>query len=400
MNRKYKRWFSRFVALAFVSAVVALIVVASMPKPVAVDAAEVESGVLEVTIDQDGKTRVKDRYTLSAPLSGNLARLELAPGDLVEQGAILARIVPLAPPLMDERTRAQSQARLAQALAAQRQSQATISRAEAAVTYSEGELGRQQQMADRGIATGQTLDLARFEHRSRSEELASARFGARVADHEVQMARAALGRMRNNSGGDQMDVPAPVAGKVLRVMREDEGVVAAGTALLELGDPAALEVVVDVLTADAVRIKPGAHVRLERWGGAGELEGHVRRVEPSAFTKVSSLGVEEQRVNVLIDIDTEREQWEALGDGFRVEARIELERAEDALKVPASALFRHGQSWGVFVIGAESKAELREVEVGLRNGLEAQVLSGLEAGDRVVIHPSDSVVEGVELSIR
>ena len=341
---KARKIVSRVVGAAFLLGVIALIVVASLPKPVPVDAAEVERGVLEVTIDEAGRTRVKDRYTISAPLAGTLARIELRPGDTVEEGAVIGRVEPLAPQLLDDRSRAQAQARVAGALAAQRQARAAVSRAQAALELAEQNEARQSALAQRGGASAQSLDQARFETRARREELTSARFGVRVADYEVRMARAALGSVESGEATESMEITSPVAGRVLRVVQESEGVVQPGTPLVEVGDPAALEVVVDVLTADAVKVEPGAPVSLERWGGEGALEGRVRRVEPSAFTKVSALGVEEQRVNVVIDIDSPRERWTQLGDGYRVEARMQIWREEDALKIPASALFRSGRN--------------------------------------------------------
>ena len=421
---KARKIVSRVVGAAFLLGVIALIVVASLPKPVPVDAAEVERGVLQVTIDEAGRTRVKDRYTISAPLAGTLARIELRPGDTVEEGAVIGRVEPLAPQLLDDRSRAQAQARVAGALAAQRQARAAVSRAQAALELAEQNEARQSALAQRGGASAQSLDQARFETRARREELTSARFGVRVADYEVRMARAALGSVESGEATESMEITSPVAGRVLRVVQESEGVVQPGTPLVEVGDPAALEVVVDVLTADAVKVEPGAPVSLERWGGEGALEGRVRRVEPSAFTKVSALGVEEQRVNVVIDIDSPRERWTQLGDGYRVEARMQIWREEDALKIPASALFRSGRNgegaaepdaeeaegeeseeaagdggWAVYVV-RDGFAELVAVRVGRRNGFEAQVLEGLEPGDQVIVHPSDQITEGVEVRIR
>lgn len=212
------------------------------------------------------------------------------------------------------------------------------------------------------------------------------------------MARAALGGV-DSEAEEGMEVPSPVGGRVLRLVQQSEGVIQAGTPLVEIGDPSGLEIAVDVLTADAVHIQPGAFVTLERWGGDKALEGHVQRVEPSAFTKVSALGVEEQRVNVVIDIDSERDQWEALGDGYRIEARIRIWREDEALSIPSSALFRHEDGWAVYRVRGESVA-LTEVDVGRRNGLRAQILEGVSEGDRVVVHPSDQVVDGVSVRIR
>ena len=394
-----RRMIRRLITGLFLAGVVALIVVASLPKPVPVDVAEVVRGVLEVTVDQDGQTRVKDRYVVSAPLTGTLGRLELRAGDSIEEGDVIARIAPLAPQLMDARSRAQSEARVQAALAGQRQARASVARAEAAMELATQLFERQRTLAERGGVSQQALDQARFEARARTEELTSARFGVRVADYEVRMARAALGGV-DSEAEEGMEVPAPVAGRVLRVVHQSEGVIQAGSPLVEIGDPAALEIAVDVLTADAVHIQPGAFVALERWGGEKSLEGHVQRVEPSAFTKISALGVEEQRVNVVIDIDSERDQWEALGDGYRVEARIRVWREEDALSVPSSALFRHDDGWAVYRVSEDGAATLTAIEVGRRNGLRAQILEGLDEGARVVVHPSDQVVDGVAVRIR
>jgi len=249
--------------------------------------------------------------------------------------------------------------------------------------------------ASRGGASSQAAEQAQVEARFRSEELTSAQFAARVADHQLEMSRAALGLIGARDGeGEQMEVRAPVAGQVLRVIQESEGVVAAGTPMLEAGDPAHLEIVVDVLTSDAVEIEPGARVEIDRWGGEHTLAAHVRTVEPSAFTRMSALGVEEQRVNVIIDLDEPRERWQSLGDGYRVEARIVVWAQDDVLKVPASAVFRHGRGWAVFAVEGDT-ARLREVEVGRRNGLAVQITEGLSADDRVVVHPSERVVDGV-----
>lgn len=393
-----RRIIRRVITGLFLAGVVALIVLASLPKPVPVDVAVVSRGPLEVTVDQDGQTRVKDRYVVSAPIVGTLGRLELRAGDTIEEGDIVARIAPLAPQLMDARSRAQSEARVQGSLAGQRQARAAVARAEAAKELADQMFERQQALAERGGVSQQALDQARFEARARTEELTSARFGVRVADYEVRMARAALGGV-DSEAEEGMEVPAPVGGRVLRVVHESEGVVQAGAPLVEIGDPGALEIAVDVLTADAINIQPGAFVALERWGGDKSLEGHVQRIEPSAFTKISALGVEEQRVNVVIDIDSEREQWEALGDGYRVEARIRVWREDDALSIPSSALFRNESGWAVYRVSGETVA-LTTVEVGRRNGLRAQILDGLEENDRVVVHPSDQVVDGVDVRVR
>ena len=400
-KRTALRWLKRGIWTGFGLIVVATIVVAWLPKPVAVDSATVARGSLRITVDEDGRSRVKDRYVVSAPITGNLARIELTPGATVTTETIVARIMPLDPPLMDARSRAQAEGRVASATAARRQTEAAIARARAAVEYANRDAERQGSLAGRGLAAQQALERANLEARSRREELTSAEFGARIARYELEMAQAALGRLSNARGTDteQLDLPAPVAGRILKLIQVSEGAVQVGTPLLEIGDPAALEIVVDVLTSDATQITPGAPVEIDRWGGSELLRGHVRLIEPSAFTRVSALGVEEQRVNVVIDLDEPHERWASLGDGYRVEAHIVIWQAEDVLHVPASAVFRHDGGWAVYVI-RDGIAKLNTVEIGRRTGLSTQVTDGLAVGDHVIVHPSDRVVDGIEVVTR
>lgn len=394
------KWLKRGLWLAAGLALVSMIVVAFLPKPIPVDLVEVSRGELRVTVDEDGRTRVSDRYVVSAPLTGNIGRLELNPGDAVTEGAVLARFVPLARPLMDAQTRSEAEARVAAGTAQLRQARAAVERARAASTFAESQAERQRGLVERGSLSRDTLDRIQLEQRSRQEELTSAEFGVRVAAHQLEMARAALGRLDGGEGSDeQMEVSSPIDGVVLRVLHESAGVIAAGTPILELGDPSHLEIAVDVLTSDAVHIQPGQRVLIERWGGEGALDGHVRLIEPSAFTRVSALGVEEQRVNVVIDLDSEREAWARLGDGYRVETRIVIWDAEDVLRVPASAVFRHGDGWAVYRLAGQT-AELTPVETGRRNGLMVQILEGLSESDRVIAHPSDRVTDGVQVVSR
>jgi HlyD family secretion protein len=402
-QRNLTRWIRRGLVAALLIGVLTLIVIAALPKPTAVDTSRATNGTLEVTVDEDGMTRVKDRHVISAPLTGSLERLELDPGDRVGEQQVVARIAPLAAPLLDDRTRAQAETRVASALAAQRQSRAGIDRAEAAARFAADQLSRQEALAGQGAAATTALEQARLEARSREAELTSARFAQRIANYEVEIAQAALGRVRGEPVAegteDQLEIGSPIEGIVLRVLRESEGVIATGEPLLELGDPAALEIVVDILTADAVNVAPGAEVRIENWGGEGALRGHVRRVEPSAFSEVSALGVREQRVNVIIDLDSERAEWEALGDGFRIEARIVIWREDSVLKIPSSALFRHEGDYHVFVV-RDGTAVRTKVGVGRNNGIEAQILEGLSEGDEVIVHPSDRITDGSSVVAR
>jgi HlyD family secretion protein len=368
------------------------VVFAWLPKPVPVDLAKVERTKLTVTIDEDGRTRVKDRYVVSAPLLATVARIELRPGDAVEPGTVLARLLPLEPPLLDARTKAQAQGRVASASAARWQAHATVDRVRTGLELAQREAERQRSLTGSGAVAARAVEQSELEARSRREELASAEFGARVADYELRTAEAALGRIGKPRGKEQeqIDVVSPVKGRVLKVIQQSEGAVQPGTPLLEIGDPAALEIVVDVLTSDAVHVKPGAEVFIERWGGEHALRAHVRLIEPSAFTRVSALGVEEQRVNVVIDLDEPQQTWASLGDGYHVEARIVSWSGDGVLSVPASATFRREQGWAVFRV-VDDTAQLVPITLGHANSEHVEVLHGLSAGERVIVHPSDRV---------
>jgi HlyD family secretion protein len=393
------RWFKRALLVLLGLGVVAAIVVASLPKPVDVDTAQVARGALRVTVDAEGRTRVRDRYVIGAPLYGNLGRIELDPGDDVMVGDVLVRVTPLEPALLDPRARGELEARVRRAEAAPRPAKAAVERARETADFANDQLERNRDLHRAGALPRVTLDESELEARRAQSTLESARFGVRVARHEVEMAQAALGRVQKKGEPESMQVTAPVEGRVLRIFRESEGVVNAGEALIELGEPHALEVVVDVLTPDAVEIHPGDPVTMTRWGGPVTLQGRVRRVEPSAFTKVSALGVEEQRVNVIIDLADDYEVWSRLGDNYRVETAIEIWRGDDVILVPAGALHRRGPAWAVFVL-EDDRAVERVVEVGRRSGLAVQVLAGLEPGETIIVHPSDRVGDGVRVRPR
>ena len=400
-RRSLERWIKRAFLLLLAAGLTALIAIAMLPKPALVDVAPAEKGPLRVTVDEDGMTRVKDRYVVSAPLTGSLGRIELDPGDGVKQGDVLARIVPLAPALLDERTKQTAEARVAAALAAQRQARAHVERATASQEFVQKEVERQRTLADKGVVPRESVDQAELSRRTSAADLDSARFGAKVADYEVEVARAALGRLGKKAKAgaeEQLLVASPVAGRVLKVLHKNEGVVQAGTPLLELGDPAALEIVVDVLTSDAVHVRPGSEAALLEWGGA-PLGARVRIVEPSAFTRLSALGVEEQRVNVVLDPQGPPEPWAKLGDGYRVKAEIVTHHAADALQVPASAVFRRDSGWAVFRLEGDV-VRLTPVQIGLRTQRRVEVTEGLLPGARVVLHPSDRIRDGVKVSVR
>ena len=399
-QRKLARGVRRGGLALLIAGAIAAIVIAMLPKPITVAVHRASGGPMVVTIDEDGKARVKDRFVVSAPLTGHLGRVTWHAGDPLEEGAELARIVPMKSRLLDERSRLETEARLAAAHASLQQSNATVGRAEAAFELATKQANRQRSLYETDVTTRSALEQAQFSERARKEELSSAKFAKKVAAQQVRMAKAALGRLSSKKESkEELLMISPINGAVLRVLHESEGVVQAGTMILEVGDPKALEIVADVLTRDAVDIERGDKVVLDRWGGNTTLQAHVRRVEPSAFTRMSALGVEEQRVNVIIDLDEPHEKWAALGDGYRVEVAIEVWRGEDVLQVPASAVFRHGEGWAVFVVEA-GDAKLVPVVTGHRNNTSVEIVSGLDVGAAVITHPNDQIHTGVAVEIR
>lgn len=385
-------------------AVVGVIVYAFLPKPVDVDLAPVTRGPLQVTVDEDGKTRIKERYIVAAPLAGRLARITLDPGDEIASGkTLLASIEPPDPALLDARTVAEAEARVRAAEASLARADPAVEAARAELEYSETDLGRIRRLAERTAISAQERDAAELRHRRAVEEYRSATFAQEIARFELEQAQAALLRTNPHSGTNgppqPFEIHSPIDGRVLRVIQESATVVTPGMELIELGDPSDLEMEIDVLSSDAVKIKPGYAVLVEQWGGNQPLRGVVRVVEPSGFTKISALGVEEQRVNVIVDFTDPHDHWSPLGDNYRVEAKIVIWESPDVLRVPTSALFRHGDSWAVFV-HQRGRAVLRPVTIGQRNGLEAEVLDGLDENEQVIIHPSDRIRDGVAVRQR
>jgi HlyD family secretion protein len=384
--------------------VVGGLVYAFLPKPVPVDVAEVVRGPLRVTVDEDGKTRIRERYVVAAPLSGQMLRVGLKAGDRVAAGqTILAVLEPSDPSLLDDRARAETEARVKAADSSRKQADAKLERARAAHKQAAAELARARQMLITRSTSQQEHESAVHHERIAAEELRAAQFAVQIADFELELARVALVRTRPRSPGDvepwRVEIRSPINGQVLRVHQESATVVTPGLRLLELGDAADLEAEIDVLSHDAVKIAPGARVLLEHWGGDQPLNGRVRLVEPGGFLKISALGVEEQRVNIIIDFTDPPEKYRRLGDAYRVEARIVIWEGDDVLKVPAGALFRKGDGWAVFV-AADGKAELRPVQLGHGNGMETEVLDGLDKGESVILHPSDKIKAGTAVVLR
>lgn len=395
-----KVFLRRLLLAALAAGLLALIVYAFLPKPVEVEAAPVTRGLLRVTVDEDGRTRIRERYVVAAPLAGQLARLTLKPGDPTEVGkTILAAIDPTDPALLDERARAQAEAQVRTAETRKKKTAPDLERAVTAHEFAQRELARARRLLPTGSLSQQDYDAAIERERLTATELRSVQFAEQIAEYELEVARAALLRTRPSPGGSEgqrFELASPIRGKVLHVFQESATVVTPGMKLLELGDPTDLEIEIDLLSADAVKVRPGAKVILEHWGGPEPLQARVRLVEPAGFMKVSALGVEEQRVWVIADFVDPPAKRATLGDAYRVEARVVIWEEDNVLKVPSGALFRRGTERAVFVV-ANGKAVVRPVRVGQNNGLEAQILDGLEEGEHVIVHPSDKVKEGVAI---
>lgn len=365
------------------------------PQPVYVEAIEAERAPLTITIEEEGRTRVVDRYVISAPVDGVTCRQQLDVGDDVTQGQVLLGITPLESQVLDPRSRAQTQAQVAAAESALHAAEQQAEAAQAAARLAVIEHRRLKPLVEKGVISVDEFDKAATQVQTTAASKRSADFQVEVARYELKAARTVLEYTAAGKAepAERIPVVSPIDGKVLKVVRECEGPVRTGDNLLEVGDPKVLEVEVDVLSADAVKIKPGMRVLFERWGGEAPLEGIVRIIEPVGFTKISALGVEEQRVLIISDFTSPAEQWQRVGDGYRVEAKFILWHEDDVLQVPASSLFRYRDGWAVFVI-ENQHAKRRAVKVGQRNGLVAQILEGISEGEQVVNHPGDDIEDG------
>ena len=372
-----------------------------MPSPIPVEVATVTRGLFVATIDEDGKTRVRKRYVVAAPLAGRTTRVDLSAGDRVAAGDPIASILPSPAPFLDPRSRREAQERLGATEAALERAKATVERVTAELAQAGRDLDRARELLKRGVTTVKAVEQAELAQHVADRDLRAATFQQHAAEHEVEQAQALLALYERDGEAppESFSVTAPVSGEIIRVLQESETIVEPGTALVEIGDCCDLEIVVDVLSTDAVEIEKGDRVIIEDWGGPKPLEGRVRKVEPGAFTKISTLGVEEQRVNVVLDIVSPHEEWLSLGDGYQIEARIAVFSVDDALIVPAGALFRTGKTWTTYVV-KEGRAERRPVELLRRSGGLAALTSGVESGEKVIVYPSDSVAPGARVTTR
>jgi HlyD family secretion protein len=382
--RQTRRWLPYFGALVLVG----LIVAGLWPQPVPVETARAAFGPLRTTVNEEGKTRIRHRFVVSAPVTGQLRRIGLKAGaEVLGNETVVATLDPISPALLDARTRSLAEARRDSAAA-------NLEKARAAHEFAASELKRFEKLHRDGTVSIQEWEAAQWREASASRDRAAADSALRQA--EAELAVFAAGSSTNHPGNPAVppvEVRAPTSGRVLRVFEENARVVGVGSPLLEIGDPADLEVVVEVLSRDAAVIRPGARVQLDQWGGSQPLEARVRLIEPAGFTKVSALGVEEQRVNVIADLVSPPELRANLGDAFRVVARIVTSETDRALCVPSGALFRRGDAWAVFVVN-HRRAHLRRVQAGRSSGMETEVVEGLQEGDAVVLYPGDRIRDG------
>jgi HlyD family secretion protein len=386
----------KIIVIFLVLAVIGLTVLAFRPSPVSVTAVKVEHGSFQEYIEEEGKTRLRDSYTVSAPIGGWLQRVVLEPGDAVEAGETVFRLEPYPAPALDARAIEQARETLAAARARLSSAQALHETQQADARFADAEYERYRELHERGLVSSTEMDRARSQRDRAQASARAAAHSVEAARFEVAHAQSVLeiaSGQRPETGQKPLEVRAPVAGLVLRRNRCCEGAVNAGDPILEIGNLDDLEVQVDLLSMDAVRIKPDMKVLIHGWGGDEILPATVRRVEPAGFTRISALGVEEQRVPVIVDFTDPREAWNALGEGYRIEARFILWEGDDVLQVPTSTLFRIDEGWAVFVI-EDNRARLRPVQIGRRSGLITQVISGLEPGEKVVTHPGDRVSDG------
>ncbi|MCC5862044.1 MAG: HlyD family efflux transporter periplasmic adaptor subunit [Gammaproteobacteria bacterium] len=386
----------RWIVPALAVALALVLVLALRPSPLPVSTAEVTRGAFVESVDEEGQTRLRETYTVSAPIAGYLQRVRPEPGDTVELGETLFRMEPHPAPALDARSLEQARENLAAVRARRQTAEANLATVAADAEFAASEYARYRELHDRGLVSTTEMERARAARDRQAAARRAAEYAVEVAGFEVESARAVLdiaSGQRPAEDQPELEIRAPVAGVILRRHRCCEGTIAAGEAVVDVGSLDDLEVQVDLLSMAAVRVRPGMRVRLTGWGGDEVIEGRVRRVEPAGFTRVSALGVEEQRVPVIVDLDDADEAWRALGVGFRVEAEFILWEDDEVLQAPTSALFRREGDWAVFVVD-DGRAALRRVERGRSSGLTTQIIDGLVAGERVITHPGDQVREG------
>jgi HlyD family secretion protein len=390
-----KKNMRKLVLGAAVAGIAVLLALAFRPAALDVDIAAVQRGALQETLEQEGKTRMHDSFVLASPVAGRLKRIELHAGDPVKVGEIVATIDPVP---LEPQQRAALEARLQTAQELEREAAARVQRAEADSSQAKADLERATKLAAEGVIAREALEKAQTADKTANKELDAALFKSKAAASQVEEAKAALlaTAAQDPAGIKTVYLRSPVPGRVLRLIEQSERVVGQGTPVVSIGYTPRLEIVADYLTTDAVKISPGMPALIEEWGGSKPILARVRLVEPGAFTKISALGVEEQRVNVVLDFVSAPEQ---LGDAYRVEVRVITWQSPSVLKVPLSALFRRGDDWNVFLAETD-RASRRNVKIGHRSDLEAEVLDGLREGERVIVHPGNELTDASRIRIR
>lgn len=382
--------------------IAAALIYGFLPKPIAVKTVAVSRGLLQVVIEEEGKTRLKDRFQISAPVAGTLNRLNWKVGDSIQAGQKLFEIAPLKSVLLDPRSKVKAEDRVAAAKASFRSANAKVLSDLANAEFAQSEFRRIKQLYDKQLISRRALDRSVAEQNRTRATLESSRYAAERARYLLAEARDVLKQFTlqgEEISGERVVIHSPVDGQIIAVDKKSARAVTTGQVIVEVGNASVLEVVVELLSADAVRIQVGMAVEFDCWGGEHSLTGRVRIIEPVGFTKVSALGVEEQRVRIIADITSPTKQWKRLGDGYRVDAKFILWQGHDVLQIPENALFRYQDGWAVFVAGENNRADLRSVKPGQRNGLYAQIISGLNAGEKIIIHPDEQIMDGRKISI-
>lgn len=384
--------------------VLAGMVFAFKPRAIYVDLAAAEIGTLTVTVSEEGETEVRDVYELSSPIMGRVLRIDVEAGDpVVAAETVVARIEPTDPSFLDLRTEEEARAAVKAANAMLELAKAQLEEAKSEQEFAQAELERAIRLVDRKLISQHELDQAEKNYKTKSASVSTAIAGIRARESELAQAKARLVTpieiQESTKECKCLSVYAPITGKILRVLHESEGVVKAGDLLVEIGNTADLEIVVDFLSVDAVQIQPGQRVVINEWGGPESIKGIVKKVEPFGYTKTSSLGIDEQRVDVIIDLVDPHEKWQPLGHGYQVDASVILWEQDNVLKLPITALFREGEEWAVFVVEGR-KAKLRKIKIGQRNSFEAQIISGIKAGELVILHPSNQIQDNVFVAKR
>ncbi len=401
MNAKWRR--SIFWLIILILLLVGLFI-AFRPQPIAVDLTKVQRGPLIVTVEEEGETRVRDVYVLSAPVTGHMLRINAEVGDdVIAAQTIVAQIKPIDPEFLDIRSEEEARAAVQAAEASLTVAQAQLVEAESEFEFAVTELERANKLIKKQVISERELDTAKRDYKTKNAAVNTAKASVRARQYDLVQAQAHLVSPADIQPDEKdcecITILAPVSGKILQVLHESEGVITMGTPLVEIGDPTNLEIVVDFLSYDAVRIQPSQRVIIEEWGGEFALQGIVQRIEPFGFTKTSALGIDEQRVNVIIDITDPQEIWQRLGHGYQVDARVVLWESDSVKKVPLTALFRDGDTWSVFV-EQQGRARLQHIDIGQRNGLEAEILEGLSEDSQIILHPSDQIIDGVRIKPR